>query len=70
MLEISQSSSLVTSAPGSTVTYNIRTSLLLMQAGEYWVVWMFATDDDAELEQIRKTKIVFNTAPTPATDAR
>jgi hypothetical protein len=70
MLEISQSSSLVTSAPGSTVTYNIRTSLLLMQAGEYWVMWFFATDDDAELEQLRKTKIVFNTAPTPATDAR
>src|SRR5579864_8261548 len=55
MLEISQSSSLVTKTPGSTTTYNIRTTLLLMQAGEYWVMWLFATDDDSELEQLRNT---------------
>jgi hypothetical protein len=67
MLEISQSLSFSTNEPGNATFYsNIHSSLLLMQAEQYWVMWMFVTDDDAELSQLRATKIFFNRISTPA----
>jgi len=63
MLEISQPFSLLENAPRNAATDNLRTSLLLMQAGDYWVIWMFASDSDATLEKLRATKIFFNDTP-------
>jgi hypothetical protein len=60
MLEISQSFWISTHEPGSTTTQNIRTSILLMQAGEYWVMWMFAGSDDVQLGELKATKIFFD----------
>lgn len=60
MLEASQSFSIVTHQPGRDTLQNIRSAILLMQAGEYWVMWMFASDDDVQLAKLRASKIFFD----------
>jgi hypothetical protein len=68
MLEISRSISFSTNETGNSTFYsNIHFSMLLMQAKQYWVMWMFVTDDDAELSRLRATKIFFNQTPMPPT---
>ena len=57
MLEISQPF-LVT--PRNSATRDLRTSVLLMQAGNYWVIWVFVSDNDTTLQELRATKIFFN----------
>jgi len=57
MLDISQPF-LVT--PQNGATRDLRTSVLLMQAGDYWVIWVFVSDNDTTLQELRATKIVFN----------
>jgi hypothetical protein len=58
MVEISQSFTL--SDPGPSDPATILSSTLLMQAGDYWVMWMFAAHDKNELEELRNTKIFFD----------
>lgn len=61
MLEASQSLWISTHEPGSRTDRNVHTSILIMQAGEYWVMWMFAGGDDMQLNELRATKIFFDT---------
>ena len=53
MIEISQSFAMA--APGQSDPTIIVSSLLLMQAGDYWVMWMFEAGNKKELEEIRKS---------------
>lgn len=66
MLEISQPFSLLVNAAGNSSTYYLRTSLLLMNSGNYWLVWTFASDDDMDMATLRSTKIFFNDMPIGA----
>jgi hypothetical protein len=68
MLEVSQSLTVSRHDPGSTITQVIRTSVTLMQAGDYWVMWMFAADNDTDLDRLRTSKIFFD-AQAPASAA-
>jgi hypothetical protein len=70
MLEISQSFWISIHEPGGTTSQNIRSSILLMQAGEYWVMWMFAGSDDVQLNELRATKIFFDAGPAGSAEAR
>jgi hypothetical protein len=63
ILEISQLLNISISERGGTTTQNIYTSLLLMQAGQYWVLWWVASDTDYNLERLRTTKIFFDAEP-------
>jgi hypothetical protein len=58
MVEISQS--FTVSDPAESETATILSSTLLMQAGDYWVMWMFAAHDKKELEELLNTKIFFD----------
>ena len=60
MLEISQSLWISTREPGSATSQSIRSSVLAMQAGDYWVLWMFAASDEARMNQLRASKIFFD----------
>lgn len=66
MIDISQSFSL--SVPAAIAPPNIRTSMLVMQSGEYWVIWEFAASDNAELEELRNTKVFLDDGPTPKSE--
>ncbi len=71
MLEISQSFSITTREPGRTTFFhNIRSSVLLMQASEYWVMLMFASDDDVQLEKLRATKIFLDGGPAEPAESK
>jgi hypothetical protein len=58
MIEVSQS--FTESEPGQSEPATILSSTLLMQAGDFWVMWMFAAGDKKELEELRNTKIFFD----------
>ncbi len=63
VIEISQS--FTVNASGQGVPVSIVSSLLLMQAGDYWVMWMFASSDKTQLEYLRNTKIFFDAPDHP-----
>ena len=58
MLEVSQSLSVT--VPGSREPVVAPSSVILMQADDYWIIWMFASNSQAELDELRKTKIFFD----------
>jgi hypothetical protein len=60
MVEISQSFITSTHEPGSTTVQNISSSILVMRAHDSWVMWMFASADDAQLDRLKATKIFFD----------
>lgn len=60
IIEILQSSAQGQSGPAS-----IFSSLLLMEAGDYWVMWMFEAGDKQELEELRNTRIFFDAPRSP-----
>lgn len=62
-IDISQPFSLL--VPGTTAPLNIGTSTLIMQSGEYWLVWEFAAADNAELAELRDTKVFFDDVAAP-----
>jgi|SRR5579863_308988 len=70
MLEISQSFISSTHELDTSTFRDFRSSVLLMQAHDYWIMWMFMTDDDVQLDQMRATKIFFDAAPAGPTEAR
>jgi hypothetical protein len=70
MLEISQSFISSTHELGTSTVRDFSSSVLLMQARDYWIMWMFMADGDTQLDQMRATKIFFDSAPTGPTDAR
>jgi hypothetical protein len=60
MVQISQAFDIFISEPAGSTTQNIHTSILLMQAGQYWVLWRFATDTDYNLKKLEATKVFFD----------
>jgi hypothetical protein len=70
MLEVSNSFSMSTHEPGSDTFRTVRSSILVMQARDYWVMWMFASDNDTQLNQLRATKIFFDAAPAGSAEPR
>jgi hypothetical protein len=70
MLEISQSFTFSTHEPGTSTVQNISSSVLVMQARDYWIMWMFMGDSDTQLDQLRATKIFFDAASAGPTEAR
>lgn len=63
VIEISQTFAVNASGQGTPAT--ILSSFLLMQAGHYWVMWMFASSDQTQLENLRNTKIFFDAPDHP-----
>lgn len=63
MVELSQS--FTVSPPGQADPTSILSSMLMMEAGDYWVIWMFAAKDKAELAELRNTKIFFDDPVAP-----
>ncbi len=63
MLEISQPLTLSIKTSADASTYDLHTSLLVMKAEDYWIIWMFATDNDKQLDELRSTRIFFNDIP-------
>jgi hypothetical protein len=57
-LEIAQS--FAVNAPGYGTTLNVFTSMVLMEAKDYWVAWMFEGGSEAELAELKNTKIFFD----------
>jgi hypothetical protein len=70
MLEISQSFISSTDELGTSTVQDFSSSVLLMQARDYWVMWMFMADGEIELDQLRATKIFFDAAPAGPAKAR
>jgi hypothetical protein len=62
MLEVSQSFSISRHEAGNTTLQNIQSSLWIMKAENYWVMLMFASADDAQLQKLRATRVFFDSA--------
>jgi hypothetical protein len=58
VLEVSQSLSVT--VPESKEPVIAPSSVILMQANDYWIIWVFASNSQAELDELRKTKIFFD----------
>jgi hypothetical protein len=67
MLEISRSLTLDTRSPQRRNLQNIKSSMLVMEAKQYWIIWTFASADDRNLDKMRASKIYFDTVESPAT---
>jgi hypothetical protein len=60
MIELSQPLNISLHERGNTTTQSINSSILLMEADPYWVMWWFTSDTDYNLERLRETKIFFD----------
>jgi hypothetical protein len=60
MLEVSQRFSLYRHELGNTKLQHIRSSVMIMKAEKYWIMWMFASADDVQFDKLRATKIFFD----------
>ncbi len=58
MIDISQNFSL--SVPGQSTPLTVLSSMLVMESGDYWVIWMFAAGNKNDLNELRATKIFLN----------
>jgi hypothetical protein len=67
IMEVSQSFNVYTHEPGSQTVQNVRSSVLIMPANGYWVMCMFASDDDLHLDKLRATKFFFDTVASVPT---
>jgi hypothetical protein len=70
MLEISQSFISSTHELGTSTIRDFSSSALLMQARDYWIMWMFMADGEIQLDQLRATKIFFDATPAGPAEAR
>jgi len=68
VIEVSQSFAPNASGQGTPAT--ILSSLLFMQAGNYWVIWAFASSDKAQLEELRNTRIFFDAPRTSPVETK
>jgi hypothetical protein len=59
MLEVSQPYTIYSHEPGTSTVQNVRSSIWIMKAEKYWLMLMFASADDAQLEKLRATSKVF-----------
>jgi len=62
MIEVSQA--FTTKGREQSDEIMVFSSILVMQINDYWVIWMFASGDQKELEDLRKTRIFFD-VPDP-----
>jgi hypothetical protein len=67
MIDISQSFTWDAPEPSAP---SILSSTTLMQAGDYWVLWMFAAADQGELDELRSSKIYFDDPVAPPIDPK
>jgi hypothetical protein len=64
MLEVSRPLSLTTREVRLgriTTLRNVDRSVLMMQAGDYWVVWIFVSEEAADMDKLKATKIFLDT---------
>jgi hypothetical protein len=62
MIDVSRSFTL---APPAQPPVSVFSSMLIMEAGDYWVVWIFAAGDKTGLEELRSTKVFFDDLVAP-----
>lgn len=67
LLQISQSMSVSVHDANTTTNQNLQMSISVMQAREYWVIWLFVTPNDSEMGKLKATRIFFDDSPAPAT---
>jgi hypothetical protein len=60
MLEVSRPLSISTNEATLTTLQNVNRSVLMMPAGGYWVIWIFVSGEDAEMDRLKATKIFFD----------
>ncbi len=60
MLEVSRPLSISTKEASLTTLRNVERSLLVMPARGYWVIWIFVSGDDADMDRLKATKIFFD----------
>lgn len=63
MMEVSEGFSISRHELGNTTIQNIRSSVMIMKADKYWVMWMFASGDDVQFDKLRATKVFFDAGP-------
>jgi hypothetical protein len=63
MLEISRPLSISTHEATLTTLLNVSRSVLTMPASGYWVIWIFVSGDDVDMDRLKATKI-FLDAPS------
>ncbi len=66
LLEISQSVFMSAHEAGGTTSQNLQVSISAVQAGDYWVLWLFATPNDSDMSKLKATKISFDVLPAAA----
>jgi len=64
-LQISQRISISVHDTSTTTNQNLQVSISAMQAGDYWLIWLFVTANDSEMSTLRATKIFFDDATSP-----
>lgn len=66
MLEISRALSISTHEATLTTLLNVNRSVLMMPAGGYYVIWIFVSGDDVDMDRLKATKIFLDDrASTP-----
>jgi hypothetical protein len=63
MIDVSRSYGLP--VPGEPAPLTVFSSMLIMETGDYWVIWIFAAGDKAELEELRTTKVFVDDFAAP-----
>jgi hypothetical protein len=69
VIQISQSISVSVHDADTTTDESLQMSVSVMQAREYWVIWLFVTANDSEMNKLKATRIFFDGSPPPATGA-
>lgn len=59
MLEVSQPYTIYSHQLGTTTVQNVRSSIWIMKVERYWLMLMFASADDVQMEKLRTTTKVF-----------
>jgi hypothetical protein len=65
ILEISVTYVLTTFEPATITSQEMMTSTVVVPAGKYWVMCMFAGGDEAQLDWLRATRIFFDSPEGP-----
>jgi len=60
IVEFSQSFSIPMRESGSRGVRNILSSVAVLRAGQYWMIWIFAAANEADLGTLKSTKISFD----------
>lgn len=66
MLEVSQPFYVSSYQPGTTTFQRIRSSIWILKDENYWLMLLFASDDDAQLDKLRATRVFFDSGSEPS----